>query len=202
MDEIVLRAIAKWPEVPAVFNWLSLDRRGNWFIKDERIANSAITEFIARNYAADEHGRWFFQNGPQRVFAKLAYTPFVYRTVLLGDGGLDLVAHTGAPAGRIAAALIDEGGVILAHTDLGVGVIHDQDLAEISTHFVDAAGARIGDIELEAAIAQLSSQGATGSLLLRLSGSLVSVSHVESAEVAYRFGFDPDPQPGAGQPDC
>ncbi len=202
MDEIVLRAIAKWPEVPSVFNWLSLDRRGNWFIKNERIANSAITEFISRNYAADEHGRWFFQNGPQRVFVKLAYAPFVYRTVLLADGGLDLVAHTGTPAGRIAALLIDENDLMLADTAVGVGVIHDQDLAEISTRFVDAAGARIGDIELEAALAQLSPKTANGSLLLRLSGSSVPVSRVESTEVAHRFGFDPDPQPATGQPDC
>ncbi|MEO8628458.1 MAG: DUF2946 family protein [Betaproteobacteria bacterium] len=202
MDEIVLRAIAKWPEVPAVFNWLSVDRRGNWFIKNERIANSAITEFISRNYAADEHGRWFFQNGPQRVFAKLAYTPLVYRTVLLADGGLDLVAHTGLTAGHVEGVLIDESGAILAVTDLGVGVIHDQDLAEISTRFVDAAGARIGDIELEAVLAQLSSKAPNGSLLLRLSGGSIPVAHVKCTDVAHRFGFEPDPQPGTGQPDC
>jgi hypothetical protein len=49
MDEAVLRAIARWPNVPSVYGWLSLDRRGNWSIKGQRIANRSITEFIARN---------------------------------------------------------------------------------------------------------------------------------------------------------
>ena len=54
---------------PAVYGWLSLDRRGNWLIKGERDRErSALREFIARNYQADERGRWYFQNGPQRVY--------------------------------------------------------------------------------------------------------------------------------------
>jgi len=76
MDEIVSRSMLKWPDVPAVYGWLSLDRRGNWMIKTvagrfERIANAAVREFIGRNYAADAEGRWYFQNGPQRVFVAL-----------------------------------------------------------------------------------------------------------------------------------
>mgnify|MGYP003344108236 FL=1 len=78
MDEIVRQAMAKWPNVPAVHGWLALDRRGNWLIKGETISNAQINEFIARNYTHDEAGRWFFQNGPQRVFVELAYTPMVY----------------------------------------------------------------------------------------------------------------------------
>ena len=77
MDEIVARSLARWPNVPAVFGWLELDRRGNWLIKGERIGNAALREFISRNYETDREGRWFFQNGPQRVYVKLAYTPLV-----------------------------------------------------------------------------------------------------------------------------
>ncbi|TMH99667.1 MAG: DUF2946 family protein, partial [Betaproteobacteria bacterium] len=29
MDELVARSLAKWPNVPAVYGWLALDRRGN-----------------------------------------------------------------------------------------------------------------------------------------------------------------------------
>ena len=57
MDAVVAQAMARWPNVPAVYGWLSLDRRGNWLIKGERIANHALREFIARNYEADENGR-------------------------------------------------------------------------------------------------------------------------------------------------
>ena len=57
MDEAVLRSMAKWPDVPDVFGWLSLDRRGNWRIKNEKIGNRALREFISRNYQADARGR-------------------------------------------------------------------------------------------------------------------------------------------------
>ena len=59
MDDIVLRGMAKWPDVPAVFGWLSLNRRGQWLIKGERISNPGVTAFIGRNYEHDEQGRWF-----------------------------------------------------------------------------------------------------------------------------------------------
>src|SRR5690242_19523336 len=75
VDESVARSIVKWPNVPAVFGWLELDRRGNWRIKGEKIANAALREFIGRNYERDERGRWFFQNGPQRVYVRLACAP-------------------------------------------------------------------------------------------------------------------------------
>ena len=68
MDDRVIRSMARWPDVPDVFGWLALDARGHWLLKGETIANRAAVAFIARNYAHDEFGRWFFQNGPQRVF--------------------------------------------------------------------------------------------------------------------------------------
>ena len=33
MDPIVRRAIARWPNVPAVYGWLKLDRRGRWSVR-------------------------------------------------------------------------------------------------------------------------------------------------------------------------
>ena len=48
MDERVLRSMAKWPDVPDVYGWLSLDRRGNWLLKGERIGNQALRDFISR----------------------------------------------------------------------------------------------------------------------------------------------------------
>jgi hypothetical protein len=79
MDDIVKAAIAKWPNVPAVFGWLSLNGRGNWRIKDDPIENEAINEFIGRNYMNDGCGNWFFQNGPQRVYVSLEIAPWIYR---------------------------------------------------------------------------------------------------------------------------
>ena len=122
MDDIVKQAMVKWPNVPAVYGWLELDRRGNWRIKGERIGNAALREFIARNYAADERGRWFFQNGPQRVYVALAYTPFVFHYQ-----GERLFDQCGAPAEALETWLDDEGSVLI-RAPQGVGLLDDRDL--------------------------------------------------------------------------
>lgn len=123
MDESVLRGMAKWPDVPAVYGWLFLDRRGNFLIKGERIANAALREFIARNYACDERGRWYFQNGPQRVYAKLAYTPLVVH-----HEGEALLDHCGRGF-RTEEKFVDEEGSLLVSGSGTVALMDDRDLA-------------------------------------------------------------------------
>lgn len=129
MDPNVLRAMARWPDVPAVYGWLALDRRGNWLLKDPggggfgRIGNAQLRDFIARNYAPDDGGRWFFQNGPQRVYAALAYAPLVLR--IESDA---LVDHCGREA-RARATFVDEEGSVLMHVERGLGLLDDRDLA-------------------------------------------------------------------------
>jgi Protein of unknown function (DUF2946) len=126
MDPAVARAMAKWSKVPAVYGWLALDRRGNWLIKAERIANAALRAFIGRNYAADSAGRWYFQNGPQRVFVALAYTPWVVHYA--GDV---LTEHCGGafPAERF---YVDEEGSVLAAGPRGIALLDDRDLARFA----------------------------------------------------------------------
>ena len=123
MDEMVLRSMVKWPDVPDVYGWLSLDRRGNWLLKGERIGNRALREFISRNYTADSRGRWYFQNGPQRVFVALAYTPLVLH--FEGDALFD---HCGRPFQLEQAFLDDEGSVLMLGKS-GIGLLDDRDLA-------------------------------------------------------------------------
>jgi hypothetical protein len=123
MDDAVARSLARWPDVPAVYGWLELDRRGNWRIKGERIGNAALRDFIARNYEADSQGRWYFQNGPQRVYVTLAYTPFVMHYE--GDALFD---HCGTPVQAIEIYLDDEGSVLIVG-QRGIGVLDDRDLA-------------------------------------------------------------------------
>jgi hypothetical protein len=148
MDQAVLRSLARWPAVPAVYGWLALDRRGNWLLREEaaehfgRIGNAALREFIARNYAADERGCWYFQNGPQRVYVKLAYTPLI-----LHFDGDALFDHCGRPV-RGAATYQDDEGSVLILGELGIGLVDDRDLAR----FADAAGQfpRLARSEIEA----------------------------------------------------
>lgn len=131
MDDSVVRSLAKWPNVPAVYGWLELDRRGNWLIKGSRIGNAALREFIARNYEADSEGRWFFQNGPQRVYVRLAYTPLVVHYE--GDRLFD---HCGRAFVAGTAYLDDEGSVLLEGGP-AIALLDDRDLER----YADSAAA-------------------------------------------------------------
>ena len=126
MDALVAQAMAKWPNVPAVYGWLSLDRRGNWRIKGERIANQALRDFISRNYDADDTGRWYFQNGPQRVYVTLDYAPLVVHY----DGD-ELRDHCGRPFSARATYVDDEGSVLMEGAS-AVALLDDRDLARFA----------------------------------------------------------------------
>jgi Protein of unknown function (DUF2946) len=130
MDESVVRSMAKWPDVPDVYGWLSLDRRGNWLIRStgatssfERIGNAALRDFIGRNYQPDARGCWFFQNGPQRVFVALAYTPLV-----LHFENEVLLDHCARPFLSEQAFVDDEGSVLMLGKP-GIALLDDRDLA-------------------------------------------------------------------------
>ena len=95
VDDQVKRAMQKWPQVPDVYGWLRLDRRGRWLLIDPSqtdsddagvAAGSAITsppivDFIGRNYECDARGAWYWQNGPQRAFASLELAPLILRVL-------------------------------------------------------------------------------------------------------------------------
>jgi hypothetical protein len=126
MDEWVQRALQRWPNVPALFGWLGLDRRGRWLIQGEPISHPRIVETINRNYAGDEHGRWYFQNGPQRGYIQLESTPLILR---VGEDQTSLVTHTGLAVEQIRSCYLDEEGAILLLTEHGAGEISGADLA-------------------------------------------------------------------------
>jgi len=162
MDEQVIKAMARWPNVPAVHGWLRLDRRGGWHLIDRGregfdearhgrgspITSPPIVEFIHRNYAHDDLGRWYWQNGPQRVYVDLDVAPLVFR--VFGEGrAARLVAHTGEPVSRVEDGRIGPGGEILLATDLGPGVVHDLDMGALAIEERgDALVLRLDDREI------------------------------------------------------
>ena len=139
MDEIVKAALKKWPQVPHCYDWLALDARGDWYMRDERIQHAGpfpqvkgsriqhqkLIEFIERNYQADERGAWYFQNGPQRVYVQLEAAPFVWR-LRMQDAALELRSHTGLAA-QMQGAWLDDSGRLFLGTDLGFGLVHTMD---------------------------------------------------------------------------
>lgn len=188
MDDQVLRGMAKWPNVPSVYGWLKLDRRGNWLLQGEAITNAVVIEYIGRNYESDDSGRWFFQNGPQRVFVELEYTPFVYRALNAGQEALAIESHTGEPASALAGAWIDENGALLLQTERGVGVLDDRDLEAALPAFLDANGNALPTDALEEMMA-LVQQGPDAPVWLKLGDLTVKVAAIRSSEAAGRFGF-------------
>lgn len=138
MDEIVKAALKKWPNVPHCWGWLALDARGEWYMRDDRvqaagpfpqvkgsvIRHDKLREFIHRNYACDEHGAWFFQNGPQRVYIELEAAPWIWRVG--GDGRV--ASHTGREAAEVRAAFLDEHDRLFLVTELGLGLVHSLDM--------------------------------------------------------------------------
>ncbi len=203
MDEIVKQGMAKWPNVPAVFGWLSLDRRGNWLIKGERISNTIVAEFIGRNYERDESGRWFFQNGPQRVFISLDYTPFVIHLPWNATPGTppDMQTHTRQAVTRVDGAWIDDTGVVLVETEHGPGLVDDRDLEQLLACFTDARGGSLSDDTIGASIEQLQ-KGLTADLMFKFRGNVVPVAPITAANVPARFGFVQRPVQPAGEQEC
>jgi Protein of unknown function (DUF2946) len=199
MDPIVIQAMAKWPNVPNVYGWLRLSRRGQWLIKGDKIANPAVVAFIGRNYAADERGRWYFQNGPQRVFVTLEYTPFVIETA--GEDPQALVTHTGLAIARVSGAWVDESGSLLLRWGGGLGLMNGRDLAAVAARFADARGEPVGDETLARAFDPENRRHASG-VCFRHADSRVPIGRIQSGEVAQKFGFDPDPRPAEGEPEC
>ena len=137
MDDIVKQAIAKWPNVPDCYGWLGLDARGHWYLRDDEVQRAGpfphskgsllqhekLIGFIARNYEADAQGRWFFQNGPQRVYVELETTPWVWR--LQADGSA--VSHTGRSV-AVQECLVDAEGRVYLTSVLGIGLLHTLDV--------------------------------------------------------------------------
>ena len=139
MDQSVLDALKRWPNVPAVYGWLSLSARGDWRLHPlgdaqtggpgEGITNPQILGFMGRNYASEPNGNWFFQNGPQRVYVRLDAAPYIAH---IEPETANLVTHNGLIIQHVLAWFTDETGQMYAQTDIGAVRIDDRDLIALA----------------------------------------------------------------------
>ena len=205
MDDQVLRSLMKWPNVPDCFGWLALDRRGQWRMRDEFtqqnklpgqvIQHSSLNEFIARNYASDELGRYFFQNGPQRVFISLDATPWIAR-IIPSEIGLQLTNQCNQII-KPTAALSDEKGNIYI-----VGGV-DQTICSLSNKsdpFIKSdrqAIALLHDHDLDhfSELAKLREEACNFGGLWVWQDKQLPLEPIHSEELASRFHFIANPAP-------
>jgi hypothetical protein len=189
MDDIVKQAMAKWPNVPHCYGWLALDARGNWRMRDEaaqranapgdKLANAALVGFINRNYAHDDKGRWYFQNGPQRVYVNLEATPFIART----DPSQGFVLQTGQALAAVEAAYMTDAGAIILQEGGIVAQLDDRDVAQVLARMeLDGQPASV-----EAIMAWLEDDSAE--LALALPGGRVRVERLAAEALQRRFGY-------------
>jgi hypothetical protein len=194
MDEQVLRSLIKWPDVPDCFGWLALDRRGQWRMRNEfaqqnklpgqTITHVALNDFISRNYACDHLGRYFFQNGPQRVFITLDATPWVVR-IIPSKSGIELITQCNESM-EPSSALSDENGNIYIVGKVNrnqfsqqdcqtVALLHDHDL----DHFSE--------------IAKLREEACSFGGSWTWQGKQLPLDPIHSVEIAARFKFIANP---------
>ena len=199
MDEIVKQAMAKWPNVPHCYGWLALDARGNWRMRDERaqklnlagdrINNQALLGFINRNYVHDDQGRWYFQNGPQRVYINIEATPFIART----DPSRGFVLHTGEALEFVDAAWITESGLLLLKSGDRIAQVDDRDMSHCLMR-LHINGVPAEDDRL---LAWLDEPADDACLTFEYAGKHVQVERLERDNIPAKFGFIRHPQPDA-----
>lgn len=183
-DKRVIRALEKWPNVPACYGWLSLNRRGRWLIQGQAISHIRAIEFLGRNYASDERGQWFVQNGPQRAYCALDYTPWVYHF----DGLDQIFTHTENQAWEMRGVVVDDAGNILIETEHGIGLLEDRDLAR----FIELLELQADDTAANDGIAtQLAALDAKSgdSLEILWCGEPIKIQAMHCADVPGAFGY-------------
>lgn len=198
MDEQVLRSLIKWPNVPDCFGWLALDRRGQWRMRDEFaqqnklpgqiISHTALNEFISRNYACDSLGRYFFQNGPQRVFVTLDATPWVAR-ITPSEKGLELLTQCNKPI-EASGALSDEGGNIYIVGKVKQLTCKDKTTEQFFTEDCQTV-ALLHDHDLDhfSQLAKLHEEACSFGGSWHWQGKQLSLDPIHSEELAIRFQF-------------
>jgi len=203
MDEQVLRSLIKWPNVPDCYGWLGLDRRGQWRMRDEfaqlnrlpgqLIKHPALNDFISRNYARDTQGRFFFQNGPQRVFVDLEATPWVAR-IMPDTKGIKLLTQCHSEINP-TMALSDERGNIYIVGSIEQVIYQDLEFDQFSKENQQSiALLHDHDLDYFSDLAKLQEQACSFGGLWNWRGSQLPLDPIHSAEIDKKFGFNKQPR--------
>ncbi len=197
MDQSVLDALQRWPDVPAAYGWLSLSARGEWRLHplgDAQqggpgvgISNRQILGFMGRNYASEPDGAWFFQNGPQRVYVRLDAAPYILH--LRPESG-QLVSHNGRAVQEVKEWFADERGQLYAQTNIGGIRLDDRDLMALTEILTTTDGNSFLDVlqsDGQTTLAASRVLDATGQFLALANPA--ALTHVLHKDIPVRLGF-------------
>ena len=158
------------------------------------IEHKALKEFIARNYARDNLGRYFFQNGPQRVFISLTVTPWIARIIPNKDSQ-EIITQCQMRMDPTSAFSDELGNIYIAglvkqsickdlltqkfetENCLNVALLHDHDLDQFSE------------------LAKLREEACSFGGSWNWQGKQLALDPIHSEELSKRFGFIKDPKP-------
>ncbi len=202
MDNLVLQSLTKWPAVPNCFGWLALDRRGRWRIRSEYtqkynlpgevIQNSNLNNFITRNYSRDQIGRYFFQNGPQRVFITLDAAPWIVR-ITPSNEVLQLVTQCQNEF-HPQEALSDESGNIFISGITMQSILKDEGIPTfIQLNQPSIALLHDHDLGLFSDLAKLDNHSCSLESSWNWLGRILPIHPIHSLEIPSKFGFNKNP---------
>lgn len=206
--------MARWPNVPAVYGWLSLSESGQWRLhpqgdalqhpdsRGEDITSPQILAFMNRNYGVDDQGRWFFQNGPQRVYVRLDAAPYVAHTTSSSDtDAMKLRTHTGLDVRGVSRLFLDQAGRLYAATELGCVLIAGRDLPAL-LELLKPANAESSDgihEALEQCLDSGSSVQVWGAGIQGFPQEPIILQPCSGVEIEGLLGFQRLPQPPEGK---
>jgi hypothetical protein len=155
------------------------------------IVHQALNEFISRNYACDTEGRYFFQNGPQRVFITLDATPWIVR-IIPDDQQTKLLTQCQSPI-EPSAALSDENGNIYIVGEISQ-VIYENSNQATQTTFSTQAKESIAllhdhDLDLFSELAILKEEACSFGGSWNWHGKQLPLDPIHSSELAGRFDY-------------
>jgi|APCry1669189534_1035231.scaffolds.fasta_scaffold03538_2 hypothetical protein len=202
MDQHIAQALQKWPKVPHCYGWLSFDRRGEWRILNEYaqehqltgdlITHAGFKHYIEQHLAHDELGNYFFQNGPQRVFIHLTFSPWVVRFYPLTQGKWEIRTTFGDPVEPLGCFL-DEAGQI------SFEALYKTRRVTVENHFEEEQVKCVGllhdhDLEIFSAFAKIfqNSCGGIGEFLWQ---KKLPIEPVLCKEIPQRYRFIAEPTP-------
>ena len=152
------------------------------------ITHRSLNEFISRNYACDSLGRYFFQNGPQRVFITLDATPWVAR-ITPSANGLELFTQ-GNNLIEASGALSDENGNIYILGKVKQLTYNEENKEQFSSQDCQTV-ALLHDHDLDhfSRLAKLHEEACSFGGSWEWQGKELPLDPIHSEELAARFQF-------------